>query len=180
MKLFVLSLFSLLILGACSSMDRVNLQDTTGVTPDSEIGPEGPNPGETPIDPEVPNPDDSIDWTPIEPGTPVPEPEAPKPIVPEVPKVKMLKGKLLVKVVNSSIKVFGEISADGRIFNFGEHKQYEYTTRYENNDYSKGIMVSDLYQATGVFNKPFSYDAKNNTVNIHTDDGGIFQLIDSK
>ena len=169
MKLFVLSLFSLLLLGACSSMDRVSLRtDKTDVTPDSEIGPE------------VPNPDDSIDWTPIEPGTAVPEPEVPKPIVPEVPKVKMLKGKLLVKVVNSSIKVYGEISADGKTFKFGEHKQYEYTTRYENNDYSKGIMVSDLYQATGVFNKPFSYDAKNNTVNIHTDDGGIFQLIDSK
>ena len=156
MKLFVLLLSSLLILGACSNIERVNLTaDITDPIPESE----------------VPKPDDNIDWTPIEPINP---------IEPEAPKLEMLKSKFLVRVVNSNIKIYGEISADGKIFNFGYPEQDTYTTRYENNDYSKGIMVHPKYQDTGIFNKTFSYDAKNNTVNIHTGDGGIFQLIDSR
>ena len=158
MKKYIIFLISIFLL-SCSAVDKPGM-DGVG----TEIGPQPPI-----VEPEVP--DGSIDWTPIEPSTPiVPEPE--------VPKVEMLRNKFLVQVVGGTVKVVGEISADGRTFKFGTYQMYEYKTRYQNSDYSKGIMVDSMYQATGVFNKTFSYNAKNNTVNIHTDDGGVYQLVD--
>ena len=179
MKKYIIFLISIFLL-SCSAVDKPGM-DGVG----TEIGPQPPI-----VEPEVP--DGSIDWTPIEPSTPiVPEPEVPDgsidwtpiepstPIVPEpeVPKVEMLRNKFLVQVVGGTVKVVGEISADGRTFKFGTYQMYEYKTRYQNSDYSKGTMVDSMYQATGVFNKTFSYNAKNNTVNIHTDDGGVYQLV---
>ena len=158
MKKYIIFLISIFLL-SCSAVDKPGM-DGVG----TEIGPQPPI-----VEPEVP--DGSIDWTPIEPSTPiVPEPE--------VPKVEMLRNKFLVQVVGGTVKVVGEISADGRTFKFGTYQMYEYKTRYQNSDYSKGTMVDSMYQATGVFNKTFSYNAKNNTVNIHTDDGGVYQLVD--
>ena len=160
MKKYLIFAIAIFLL-SCSAVDKPGM-DGVG----TEIGPQPPIVG-----PIVPEPDDSIDWTPIEPSTPiVPEPE--------VPKVEMLRNKFLVQVVGGTVKVVGEISADGRTFKFGTYQMYEYKTRYQNSDYSKGIMVDSMYQATGVFNKTFSYNAKNNTVNIHTDDGGVYQLVD--
>ena len=157
MKKYIIFLISIFLL-SCSAVDKPGM-DGVG----TEIGPQPPI-----VEPEVP--DGSIDWTPIEPSTPiVPEPE--------VPKVEMLRNKFLVQVVGGTVKVVGEISADGRTFKFGTYQMYEYKTRYQNSDYSKGTMVDSMYQATGVFNKTFSYNAKNNTVNIHTDDGGVYQLV---
>ena len=177
MKKYIIFLISIFLL-SCSAVDKPGM-DGVG----TEIGPQPPivepevpdgSIDWTPIDPStpiVPEPDDSIDWTPINPSTPI-VPEL------EVPKVEMLRNKFLVQVVGGTVKVVGEISADGRTFKFGTYQMYEYKTRYQNSDYSKGIMVDSMYQATGVFNKTFSYNAKNNTVNIHTDDGGVYQLVD--
>ena len=153
LKLFVLLLSSLLVVVACSSINRVNLATSDSTVETEKTDPETDLETDLEIDSEI----DS-----------------------EVPKVEMLKSKLLVRVVASGVKIYGEISADGKTFMFGELTQYKYKTSYKDNDYSQGVMIFVNSQATGIFNKSFSYDAKNNTVNIHTDDGGIFQLIDLK